>query len=172
MQKIFAFGVLSSLFAFASIFLLPIKVLAVCPVCTVAVAAGVGLSRYLGIDDLVSGVWVGGLILSFSFWVSSWFKKRVNFLAPDIISVLVVFSFVMIPMWMGGLIGHPFNKIWGIDRLVFGVVSGALIFLLAVRLDKLVRKMKGKQLLPYQKVIFPLVALVLLSGLFFGISKI
>jgi len=35
-----------------------------CPVCTIAVTAGVGLSRWLGVDDLISGLWVGGLLVS------------------------------------------------------------------------------------------------------------
>jgi hypothetical protein len=34
----------------------------VCPVCTIAVAGGVGLCRYLGIDDLISGSWIGALL--------------------------------------------------------------------------------------------------------------
>ena len=36
--------------------LLPFITKAVCPVCTVAIASGVGLCRYLGIDDLISGL--------------------------------------------------------------------------------------------------------------------
>src|SRR3990172_4136169 len=50
--------------------------LAVCPVCTVAVGAGLGISRALGIDDTVTSVWIGGLILSMSFWLIDWLKKK------------------------------------------------------------------------------------------------
>src|SRR3972149_11759116 len=49
---------------------------AVCPVCTIAVGAGLGISRWLGIDDAVSGVWVGGIILSSSFWLLDWLVKK------------------------------------------------------------------------------------------------
>ncbi|HRZ29924.1 MAG TPA: hypothetical protein P5052_04275 [Candidatus Paceibacterota bacterium] len=35
---------------------IPFTSQAVCPVCTVAIASGVGLCRYLGIDDLISGL--------------------------------------------------------------------------------------------------------------------
>ncbi len=31
-----------------------------CPVCSISIGVGVGLCRYLGIDDLISGVWIGG----------------------------------------------------------------------------------------------------------------
>lgn len=35
------------------------KAQAVCPVCTVAVGTGVGLSRWLGVDDTITGLWLG-----------------------------------------------------------------------------------------------------------------
>lgn len=38
--------------------------MAICPVCTVAVGTDVGLCRWLGIDDVLSGIWIGGLIIS------------------------------------------------------------------------------------------------------------
>ncbi len=38
------------------LFITPFVTKAVCPVCTVAIASGVGLCRYLGIDDLISGL--------------------------------------------------------------------------------------------------------------------
>ena len=41
------------------------KALALCPVCAIAVGAGIGVSRWLGVDDTITGVWVGGLIVSF-----------------------------------------------------------------------------------------------------------
>jgi hypothetical protein len=53
----------------------------VCPICTVAISGGVGLCRYLGIDDLISGVWIGALLFSL-FWLTiDWLnKKRIKFL--------------------------------------------------------------------------------------------
>jgi len=41
---------------FAISFLFAEKALAVCPICTVAVGAGVGLSRWLGIDDTINWI--------------------------------------------------------------------------------------------------------------------
>jgi hypothetical protein len=49
---------------------------AVCPVCTVAVGAGLGLAQWLGIDDVLSGVWIGGLIVSLAFWNDAWLVKK------------------------------------------------------------------------------------------------
>lgn len=147
---------------------------AVCPVCTVAVAGGLGLSRYFGIDDTISGLWVGGLILSSSFWLSDWLKKKKenwNKQTILIVSVVFLYAFTLIPLQMTDVIGHPFNKIFGVDKLLFGIAIGSLIFILAVHFDKLARKMAGKQFFPYQKVVFPVASLAIMSAVTFFTLK-
>ena len=52
------------LLASAAILSYGTKALAICPVCTVAVGAGIGLSRWLGIDDSDHRI-VAGRILAF-----------------------------------------------------------------------------------------------------------
>ncbi|PIU03715.1 hypothetical protein COT44_01735 [Candidatus Shapirobacteria bacterium CG08_land_8_20_14_0_20_39_18] len=49
---------------------------AFCPVCTVAVGAGVGLSRWLGINDTITGLWIGGLTVSISAWTLNWLATK------------------------------------------------------------------------------------------------
>lgn len=155
---------LFSLTAYYTLFTTSVQ--AVCPVCTVAVGAGLGLARYAGVDDTVSGIWVGGLILSSSFWLSGWLKKQTSLpqLITSRLSLITIASMValvFIPLWLTQTIGHPFNTIYGIDKLIFGTLVGTALFLLAMRLDKQVRKSKGSQLFIYQKVAFPVSALVL-----------
>lgn len=170
MKKILTLlGSFTSLFA---IFTSPTY--AMCPVCTLAVGAGLGLSRYLGIDDAVTGIWAGGLVISVSFWFANWLKKKnFKFLSRIKEPYLIMLSLVLwsaltyIPLWKTGIIGHPFNTIWGIDKLVFGSVLGALVFILAAYLDRKVRKVRGKQLFNYQKVVFPVSFLVISSLLMY-----
>lgn len=147
---------------------------AVCPVCTIAVGAGLGLSRYLGIDDSVSSIWIGGLLMSISFWTIDWLGKK-NFkifrkLNGDQITV---FSFVfwyaltLIPLWMSDIIGHPLNTFLGIDKIIFGTTIGSIMFLVGMWMDKKVRILKGKQLFQYQKVVLPVASLVITSLLIY-----
>ena len=49
---------------------------AICPICTLAVGAGVGLSRWLGVDDTVTGLWIGGLTVSMILWTIFWADKK------------------------------------------------------------------------------------------------
>lgn len=153
------------------VFLLSSKTaLAVCPVCTIAVGAGLGLSRWLGIDDMVSGIWVGGLIISLSFWLTDWLiKKKIKYtdkLGRDILILLSITFwslFTFFPLWKAGIIGHPYSMVLGMDKLIFGSIIGAGAFLLGVYADKKVRQIKGKQLFNFQRVVFPVVSLFIAS---------
>jgi hypothetical protein len=153
---------------------IPPAVQAVCPVCTVAVAAGLGLSRYLGIDDTVSGVWFGGLIVSTGLWLANWLRAKqvkLPFLYP--LSVGGMFALTVGPMFFMDIVGHPLNTLWGIDKLILGLSVGAGLFLASVVLDKLLRSMhEGKVYLPYQKVILPVSFLTISSLLFYFITRV
>lgn len=147
---------------------------AVCPVCTVAVGAGLGLSRYFGIDDLVTGIWVGGLVISVSLWTGDWLKKK-NFKIFKKITdeqlTIMSFAFWILftypPLSLAGIIGNELNKVWGIDKLIIGSIFGAVAFTLGVLADKKARKMYGKQFFNYQKVVFPVLSLVIASVLMY-----
>ncbi len=160
-QKLVAFLLVTSVYL-----LVPKAALAVCPICTVAVGAGLGLSRYLGIDDIISGIWVGGLVLSSSFWLIDYLKKKspkfliFNF---QFLIILLMYALVFLPLWKSGVIGHPFNTVLNIDKLVFGTALGTIAFILGMLADKKIRKIKGKQLFNYQKVVFPILSLTVFS---------
>ena len=137
-----------------------------CPVCTVAVAGGLGLSRFLGIDDSVTGVWVGGLILSLSFWFLNWTQrkgwlKKINARITFSLMALSLYLMTFVPLQLTNFIGHPANKVWGIDKLIFGTIIGSVGFLFGIYLDKKQREIYGKQFFQFQKVAFPVSALLI-----------
>ena len=103
---------------------------AMCPICTIAVGAGVGLSRWLGIDDSVTGLWVGALTVSMAMWTINWMdKKKYHFKYRSIIITLAYYALVVLPLTISDVIGHPFNKLWGIDKLLLGIIIGSFAFL-------------------------------------------
>lgn len=161
------------IFALAFLFLLPVPVMAVCPVCTVAVGAGVGLSRWLGIDDTVTGIWIGGLIVSSSLWLTSWLKKRgVCLPGGSSIPLLAFYLLVLLPLYFSSLIGHVLNTLWGVDKLVLGTIIGSLIFTVSVWLDGYLRSRNGdKVYFYYQKVILPILFLLIFSLIFYFLTK-
>ena len=146
---------------------------AVCPICTVAVCAGVGLSRWLGIDDLISGVWIGGLTVSSISWFLSWLgknKKEIKF--GWIIISAIFYGIVIIPLYISGIIGHPLNKFCYLDKILFGIIFGSLAFIVGVWLHNLMKiKNKKKSFFPFQKVVIPISFLIITSLIFYFFTK-
>lgn len=174
MKKIITFlGVLFSLFAIR-FSLFATTAYAVCPVCTVAVAGGLGLSRYLGVDDTISGIWIGGLILSSSSWFYSWISKKYPKLHSTfylLLTTILMYLLTLGPLAWKDIIGYPFNTIWGIDKLIVGAAVGTLAFWVSLLTNKKVRKLTGKQLFNYQKIVFPLFFLVIFSFIMYFVTK-
>lgn len=127
-----------------------------CPVCTVTVVAGLGISRYLGIDDLLTSVWIGGFILSFSFVFHSWMIKK----WPKMLTAHSL-QFTIFLMYVLALL--PLYKTPTISRIIYGTAIGSVAFLVGVYADRLQRKKYEKIFLPFQKVVFPVISLILAS---------
>lgn len=138
---------------------------AVCPVCVVAVGAGLGLSRWLGIDDIISGIWIGALLISVSLWTHDWIvKKGWGFKYSVYVIGAAYYLLTFVPLFTYEVLGHPLNKIFGIDKLLFGTVIGTIFFIASVWLHEFLKsKNNGKSYFPYQKVVAPVAVLIILS---------
>ncbi len=147
--------------------------IAVCPVCTLAVGVGLGLSRWLKIDDLISGIWIGALIVSLTFWTDDFLKKKkINFKFSHLIILVIYLLLVILPLYFSGIIGHPLNTILGIDKLILGTFLGIILFYLANYLNNYLKsKNNNKVYFAYQKVIIPVGILLISSLIIFLILK-
>ena len=149
------------------------RVEAVCPVCTVAVAGGLGISRFLGIDDSVTGIWVGGLILSSGLWLADWIGKRGwNVPQKEVVSTGLFLLMVIPPLYWAEMIGLHGNTLWGVDKVLLGTAVGTAVFLGGVAVDKWLRTTnEGRVYVYYQKVIVPVFLLSLVSFAFYLITS-
>lgn len=136
-----------------------------CPVCTIGVAAGLGISRYLNIDDLIFGLWLGALLLSLSFWTVIALEKKIkNKNLIFTFSFIFWYALTLIPLYFLGLVGNRLNRIWGIDKLILGIIIGTITMIIGIKLEKLLRfRNNNKALFPFQKVIIPILILVVVS---------
>ena len=141
----------------------------VCPICVVAIGAGLGLSRWIGIDDIVSSVWIGAFLVAITSWTLSFMKKRGwNFHDDGIAVTLAYMVLTFIPLYYAGIVGHPLNQIWGIDKIILGSIIGGVILFLAHWLHLyLKKKNNSKSFFPYQRVAVPVVVLFLTSLVLF-----
>ena len=138
-----------------------------------AVAAGLGISRWIGIDDAVTGVWIGGLIVSSGLWLTDWLtKKKWQIPFPKILSTLLMILFVVPPLYWSHMIGLPQNTLWGVDKIILGTISGIAVFITAVFVDLWLRTThNGKVYIYFQKVIIPVLLLTFSSFAFYIITK-
>ena len=160
-----------SIIIFSLLLFIASPALAVCPVCTIAVGAGVGVSRSAGIDDLIVGLWIGGFLTSLIMWTEDWLsKKNINFKGRTIVNILVYLSLTIIPLYTSGIIGNPVNTFCGcgIDELVFGIIGGAVAFWCGARWYEFLKKRNNnKAYFPFQKVVMPILPLIILSLIFY-----
>jgi hypothetical protein len=159
------------LFALLSTTLLSIPAKAFCPVCTIAVGAGLSFTKVLGIDDTISSIWIGGLLLSSSLWLINWLdSKNIRFFLKRKIIYILMYGFVLVPFISAGTIGAIHNQLWGLDKIVLGMILGTAGFIFGMWVNtKMLKSHNEKPYFPFQKVVLPMGMLILLSLIFFFI---
>ncbi|MGD9153081.1 MAG: hypothetical protein PVG30_05445 [Gammaproteobacteria bacterium] len=147
---------------------------AVCPLCTVVVGAGVGFAQWFGIDDSITGLWIGGLTVSLIIWTIDWLNRRnICFKGRKIVTILIYYIILVAPLYYPlHIIGHPLNKLWGVDRLLLGITIGSILFAAgAVSYSYMKVRNDGHAYFPFQKVIQPIAPLLIMSVVFYFITK-
>ena len=160
------------LFALMFFVLIPANALAVCPACTVAVSAGVGLSRWLGIDDTITGLWIGGFLVSIIIWTINWLSKKTKFKAMPALTTFFYYAIIIFTLITTNIIGHPENILWGIDKLILGIFIGSVFFLIGSETYKYIKmRNKNRAWFPFQKVVMPILPLIILTIIFYFITR-
>ncbi len=172
-MKIIGKKILPTLLLLTPLFIFPLVVQAICPVCTIAVCGAVGLSRWLKIDDSITGLWIGGLTISLIVWTITWLqKKNWQFLGMPIIVAVVYYLIIFLTLYFAKFLGHPANCFWGIDKLLWGIIIGSIFFTIgAYSYTYLKKKNNGKAYFPFQKVVMPIIPLLILSLVLYLLTK-
>jgi hypothetical protein len=172
MKKIPLFSIVAITLLFAK------RVLAICPLCTISVGGGVGLARYLGVDDTISGLWIGGLIVSLIYWTIDWLKKKnIKFKGKEILSLIFWYLITILPLYFSGFLGNPKNSLLcfcGLyfDKLLLGMILGSSGFWLGAESYLYLKERHGGYAyFPFQKVLMPIFPLIILSLIFYFLTK-
>jgi hypothetical protein len=150
------------------------KAWAVCPICVVTVAGGIELSRLLKIDDLITGLWIGGLIVSLIYWtIDVLNKKNINFKAKNLIVILGWYLMTYLGLYFSNIKSPTISGFWGfLDRLGLGTIIGSIAFWFGVEFHNYLKeKNNGKVYFPFQKVVVPVGVILILSLIFYFIIK-
>ncbi|TSC95604.1 MAG: Uncharacterized protein CEN88_454, partial [Candidatus Berkelbacteria bacterium Licking1014_2] len=119
--------------------------------------------RWLGIDDLITGLWAGALIYSLAELFLQWLaRKKINFFGRDLIVIIVSYAAVIIPLCLAKI--RSSHQILGIDELLLGIFAGGLLFALAFWLVKFFK-------FQFRRVIVPIGILLIISAIFYLIHR-
>ncbi len=145
----------------------PKAALAHCPLCVAGAGAGLTLSRLLGIDDSITGVWLAAFLGATAFWTYSALNKKIKLteIKKKVLKPLIYIAFFGLTIWSF----YKFNlvvkhgDIFGMHKLTFGMIVGGLVFYLVDIFDDFLIKRKGKVFFPYQRIIVSLGSIFLTS---------
>lgn len=150
--------------------------MAVCPVCTIAIGAGLEGMRILGVKDILTGIWAGGLTVSLIGWTANYMRKHnvknpVWYAVNAVVYLGLLFSVYFIPSH------KPFvqwweNCMWGMDQFLLGILVGSVTFVLMELWYMHIKKNNGGHAqFPFQKVVMPFGGLLFMTGVFWAIIK-
>lgn len=145
-------------------------VYAQCPVCVITVGGGLLIAKKLGIDDLLVSIWLSGLNSTIAFWLSS--KMKNKSLDKPFLWSIGFYVITVVYLILSKQIGYSKNTFLGIDKIMFGLTLGFILFLISFFTDKTIRKKNnGKVLFYYQKVVIPLTLLIIITIIFSFLIK-
>lgn len=146
---------------------------AACPVCTLAVGGALVLLERYGVDNTISGLWIGGFLLSSSLWAIKWIRKRewgFNGVSPLII--ILFYGMLILPLYSKDIIGAFDNMIWDVDKTLLGIATGSIFFYFGHWLHLQIKAANGgKSRFIFQSTVVPVIALALLSIVFYLITR-
>ena len=159
-----------------SLIIITPSVTAHCPLCTAATIVGVGVTRSIGLDDSIVGIFVGAMIISSALWINKILKKK-NIGGNDFLRItsLILATTVLtyISFYFAGLFG-PANtyRIFGIEKITFGAISGGFVSLGTFFIsNKIKNRNNGRTLFNYQTMVLTLGTLILNGLIFWLIFK-
>lgn len=146
---------------------------AICPVCTGAVVVGLGISRWLGVDDSITGLWIGAFIVMLSLWTLGWLKKKgIKWPFKKLTIWLSYIILVLGGLYLNKSFGHPLNQLWGMDMLLLGIVIGmGLTYGVINWYYWLKKRNNGKPYFQFQRTVMSLGSLTIVSIIFYFLSK-
>ncbi|MDR3289732.1 MAG: hypothetical protein LBT02_00405 [Rickettsiales bacterium] len=129
-----------------------------CAVCAIAIASGLGIARNLGVSETALGVWIGAFLFVLSRWTISWLeKKNIKKQWVKVLTYLIWYGGSIFPLYLKD---KPRYEFLGAIAIGTGILIGTL------KLYSHIKEKNGKPHFPFEKVVLPVVSLILISILF------
>lgn len=155
--------------------LLLVKVVqAHCPLCTVGAAAAAGGAAWLGVSEIVIGLFMGAFAVSIGWWMSRVIKRQlIPFQRPAII--LFSFATTIIPLLsilggihpvyvsIGGDYGSWLNRTYLLNLFLIGSIIGGFVVTITPWLSSRITKIRSGKMIPYQGITLTFALLLIVA---------
>lgn len=165
---IYSFFTLIGLTALA----MPHKAYAICQVvCPIVVAGTLTLMERFGIDNSITGLWIGGALVLCSIMTIDWLRKWKYHWSINIGVFVLFYVGTFLPLYFQHIVGNPLKEIWGMDKTLVGVVIGSIFFYLGDWWYRVIKEKNGGHAwFPFQKALMPIIPLAILSLIFYYVT--
>ncbi|MBI4144384.1 hypothetical protein HY486_04000 [Candidatus Woesearchaeota archaeon] len=147
-----------------------------CPLCTAAAGAAVLGAKYYGADMSVIGIFLGAFAISIGLWINRKAKQYIPF--QKTIVLLASFLLTVIPivyaipsdhiyapiLWLGSA-GGILNKVYWVNKLLFGSIIGTFLTLGAWWIHLKIKETHGRVFFPFQGIVITLAILFLCGAI-------
>src|SRR3989344_1516054 len=123
------------------------------------------LTRWVGVDDSITGIWIGALLGASAFWLLRYLGQKNKIFFNRFVGFFIYLTIFVVTLWSF----YRFNliirmdNIFGLDKLTFGMILGSAVFYLVDIGNIFIKRKNGKSLFPYQSMAFSLGSVTLAS---------
>lgn len=134
------------------------------PLCPIGLVGGMALARWLGVSDLVLGLWIGALIVSATVVTVKWLAKYGKDFKGSFATILLLTVAITAFSVRKQLVWHGPGLALGLPPVVAGIALGAAaIFVIDAANKRIIASHDGKVYFPYQRLVAPLVGILATS---------
>ncbi|MBI4017652.1 MAG: hypothetical protein HY366_01755 [Candidatus Aenigmarchaeota archaeon] len=148
-----------------------------CPLCTAATGALVATSRVAGLDDVITGTFLGAFTVSTAFWLARAVSSRLRahksryarLSAHPYVLTTASLALTLAGLQLSGILSVFAPRIFGVDKLLLGTVLGAVVSVAAFELHSTIRRSNGgRNHIPFQGIVLPLLILIVIDALLYA----
>jgi len=141
----------------------------------VATGFFLGIFRWLGVDDTIIGLWIGAFIFSVAVLFANFLIRKKIKIPFQLFFVTLSFYLAMIAILLFTNSINPlnqYNSVFGINKIIFGMILGTLILLTVPKLNEFIKKQnEEKVFFSHQKVAVAVGLLLIVSLAFYFLIK-
>lgn len=145
-----------------------------CPLCTAGAVVAAGGAAWLGVSNIVIGIFIGAFAVSIGWWISRLIKKKyIPFQRTSIIILSFLTTIIpLLPLMKSpypfyisliGDYGSLLNRTYLINLFLLGSLIGGFIVCLTPYLSKKISALRNKKIFPYQGIILTFILLIIIS---------